>query len=101
MRRKGTADVDALRTVEVVVSFQLDSLVVVGCHVKAHVCMYLDVQCFPYISEFLEVSGHDASSAGLLAYAVGRHITGADEPATGACKQHCYTDHEAQGLVPA
>ena len=29
MRRKGTADVDALRTVEVVVSFQLDSLVVV------------------------------------------------------------------------
>lgn len=28
MRRKGTADVDALRTVEVVVSFQLDSLVV-------------------------------------------------------------------------
>ncbi|KAL0041397.1 hypothetical protein WJX79_002126 [Trebouxia sp. C0005] len=28
MRRKGTADVDALRTVEVVVSFQLDNLVV-------------------------------------------------------------------------
>jgi hypothetical protein len=47
MRRKGTADVDALRTVEVVVSFQLDSLVVVGsCHAKAHMCMYLDVQCF-------------------------------------------------------
>lgn len=45
MRRKGTADVDALRTVEVVVSFQLDSLVVVG-YVKAHVCMCLDVQCF-------------------------------------------------------
>ena len=46
MRRKGTADVDALRTVEVVVSFQLDSLVVVGFyHTKAHVCMYLDVQC--------------------------------------------------------
>lgn len=30
MRRKGTADADALRTVEVVVSFQLDSLVVVS-----------------------------------------------------------------------
>ena len=30
MRRKATADVDALRTVEVVVSFQVDSLVVVS-----------------------------------------------------------------------
>ena len=40
MRRKGTADVDALRTVEVVVSFQLDNLVVVGsCHVGS--CLYV------------------------------------------------------------
>ena len=47
MRRKGTADVDALRTVEVVVSFQLDSLVVVGsCPMKAHMCMQLDTLCF-------------------------------------------------------
>lgn len=70
MRRKGTADVDALRTVEVVASFQLDSLVVVGsCHAKTPVCVYLDVQCFSVSGRLwafptsLSSFGHNASSA--------------------------------------